>query len=1611
MNIVFNSDFLEDIKKLGNSVKLVKYYLEDALSNEIHGHTLKDIIDLYEYNPKTYYGQRDNDDTYVRGIWDKDRKEFITHISLPDFVVANTVRRDIDTDEPIELQYEHVDEITGKKTGDDLIRVIRFVYDEKVGGAVGTTYKTAFLLTGDISGVRGDYIIDPIRINQDRNVIVISFPENTRANIIPYTVEKDTKFLETYGLDPGINIFLNSDEESLVSRDSYFKYLRVYTGDLQNFQTPYVDSSGKEISKNYIYRDYKKLNIDCAGLFKYSTPNTKISLSRDGGLINIYGSAEYDEYILLGNELKYLGSGTEAIENIPNVDIEFSGNGTLKDVKLDTGIVTVGEEVPTDFFTEVNKFRVSYGRYEGQEDPSKLINFKLKFYDPFLNVTKEVQSKKIKITQLDEILNEWELFDRTTEYFENNKPVYMFPWQEQSMQHSFKVRTCLSNLRITDFIMTYENECLNELFSYNISFEREYPYYIYTITLTNNTTNEDIERWLPIIDEESTLLLATLSLNGYEYEEPFYMVQGPKVENIELHSLPNNDNVESINFTTIETERIYYPVAPEANTINDIGIRDTWKVLSCDDEVVVEPISGMLNPNSVRDITSGLRITIEREPETMEPLVFDDLVLGRIKENESNFELTELNWRDVISLSKVSIPISKDGLAAHLIVPEQLTFSEINLYRVDIQTNSPVTCRLSYEEGFERKFLFYDPYNNRIVDSYTRTSSENTFYNSDPQMPIYLALVDLDTVVDELILVGRLDITATNEEYGTNITRSCSLYQGPHEGMIDYIDDNGRSCYVFLDSNVRTPVKYLSTRTPERIIENLPQDPEANNYIPYSNIVMVNQDPIVNMNLDGYQYHSDLLQNPNSLSGLYPISPSAIFSASQQYYDYYNKIGFYVFRKALGPGIYFDGSNTVYVPAIGGSEVIHPIEITIKSRYRIKQEDFVKYLVNEDIDFEARVQEEELTEDDNYNYEYRYEYRLSFLALSNNTGSQRTVGTFTITSRIYEESFINLNSINTDSSIPYYDFSQEEIDRIVSPESIVFTIIQIGESGSNNGNIHIVPVGTSDYNIDVYGEVRSFRITADVPVNEPELTTTNCEVNSQTSSGFSIKVSAIYFGFVPCNPEDVEQYSYISEGRGVTIDAEISPTDPMYDTYTEQLLYHQSGIDTGIVFGREAEYSSLYIGNNNYRVTETISGSITQFQAYLGLFSIVDGISVGQTGSISNLEITSEDPTNNYEIVNRQDIIWNPDQHRASNIKFTFPVNNTNNTVNRVYTIVYKVNDVIIHKITFIIKQQSASIGSLTCNNNMYVLSHGECLNSDIDNLGWFDFETEIPLRQLSVELVTSNLLESNPTIQEISSGRYRVYIKLKPNLTEDIKTTILNFVKNGSDIVKSVSVSQGYYCAKLYYPEEADKYIIDGGSIGSTSNYIDTPTRDETQIGTLKTFKIAVSRKEPTINGEWVVTENLINDVDFSVLSYTWSLLGVDRPAGESSSSGGSSFVVGGRAASNSNSGGDINSNNTIIGTNNNNNNTNNTNNNIVGGRSLQNIISDYFSRYNTLKEIIDDTPYLKNTYIVYDQYYRYGIRNKVNVTLKIYYPINDILKTYYITPVFNIFQNKLAE
>lgn len=1565
MNVVFNSDFLEDIKKLGNSVKLIKFYLEDYIKTDF-GYTLDDIINLSNgYSPKTYYGQG-NDDTFVRGIWDKDRKEFITHFSLPE-TIANIVHYD-ENDEPVELEFEY--EENGEKRG-NLVRVIRYVYNERNNEG---RYKTAFLVTGNINGISRNYTIDPIRINQDRNIITISFPNYTEANILPYTVETDTKFLEGFGIDPGINIFLNSEKESLVSRESFYKYLRIYTGDLQNFQPPYIDSSGKEICKNYIYKDYKKLNIDCAGLFKFSTPKTKPGLNLDGGVLNIYGSAEYDEYILLGEELKYIGKGTDPINNVPNVVLEFSGNGKLNDVEIDNKVTGDGGSYSTD----INRFRVRYGKYEEQEDPSKLLNFRLNFYDPILNVTKEITSKKIKITQQKEVLSEWEIFDKTTKYFEEEKPIYIFPWQE-GFEHSFKIKTTLNNLSMDDFSIVCEDEYLNDLFKFSIEFARSttyYPYCVYKVDIISKTSNEDLERWAPIINGESTLLLATIRLKDYEdYSESFYVVQSPRADNIELHERPDNFNVLSINFANEEKEKYYYPVAKEAKTEEEIGPRNTWKIFNKYSDITIIPTYGKLNANTIEGLKNELKLIIEKQSTTIEPIIFNNLLIGRIRENEININLEEANWRNIVSLSKISIPVTKDGIKLNLDLPESLILGKIDLYKLDIKSNGPIACYINYEEGFENKFSFFDPYNNSIT-------YRNYFYSEEPNTPIYIALTDLDIVVDELMIVGKLEAVVVEEEpnwsngkpscFDSEDTRVCIIYQGnEYEKLVDYVkddlDDNSKYGYVFLGPHTDTPIKYISTRSPNRVLTNIA---DHQSYHALNDIVMVKRTPTVEMNLEnGYIDHTDLLQNPNNLTGFYPISPAARFTISPK--EYNTSKSFFIFRKAQDPDFYSNDTSfdrDIYLPA-NSSDTSANKSIIIQSRYRVKDDGFQIRSYNQNNQtFRISYTEEILDVND-----YKYKYTITISGLSNNSGNQRTLGIFSMISRIYKEDFINVNTVNS-YDIQFYSFSQEEVDKIVQPRVLELSVIQLG-TGISNSEIRVD--GVRIMNINVGGESRVYRVSSNIPIEEPNIINpTNCTVTNLTENSFTINFPKRYDKFKPCIPSNYEGYSNLIQDKNSSFSIKINPVNPEYEQYNESLSFIQPGMKNGIIYYSVNMSSLLYIGDADYRIIETVDGSVTSFSSFIGLFSIIKQITSGMNGTINGIEITSNNSENKYRFFN-DGATWYEGTNKE-NIMFTFPTNNTDKTIERIYTISYKMNGSILHQIRLIIQHQSSS-GYFKCNNNMYVLSHGECLGET--DLGWFDFETNIPINQISI---VSASLEQPPTIIPKNSVKYQASIKLKPNLTEEKKTITLNFLRNGN-VIKSITVYQGYYCTKLYYPD-SNSYVVDGESLGNTNNYIDTPSRNEVNYGIYKSFNIDVVRCEPNIDGLWVLETNLLTRISAPiVVNYTWALLGV-RNLNENEEEDTNQDD---RSSNNINS--DI---------------INSTNNNDMQNKTT----SSYFKSYNSVV-VNSRTIYLENRYSVDPKYYGYEIKNKITVRLDIKYPDDNILAGHSVNPVFYIFQNKLGE
>ena len=91
--------------------------------------------------------------------------------------------------------------------------------------------KIAFILSGDLEKSEdGTYNIEPIDLSITRNIINVIFPSTVVANI-EVTMEDDTDFLESYGIQPGTNIFTltegaDDNDSKLVSRSSYFKYYR-----------------------------------------------------------------------------------------------------------------------------------------------------------------------------------------------------------------------------------------------------------------------------------------------------------------------------------------------------------------------------------------------------------------------------------------------------------------------------------------------------------------------------------------------------------------------------------------------------------------------------------------------------------------------------------------------------------------------------------------------------------------------------------------------------------------------------------------------------------------------------------------------------------------------------------------------------------------------------------------------------------------------------------------------------------------------------------------------------------------------------------------------------------------------------------------------------------------------------------------------------------------------------------------------------------------------------------------------------------------------------------------------------------------------------------------
>lgn len=1546
LRVIFDPSFLANSEILGNTITISHYYLEDVRSSF---NNIDSLLD-FKYQGINRYNSKPID---VIGYWDCDRKELKIHISLQKFAYSNKVIETRTSEDPEIFEYEDVDSF-GIHDGDGLIRVIRFTYND--------SENTAFILTSDIinSGTEG-IVLNPIKCDQDKIIITVGFPETTQANIKVKKVEKDTAFLEGPGTFRGVNIFRETNEESIVSKHSALKYLGSIVSEIEldKKDVPYIDSSGQFIYRRNKFRVYTSLEIFCNGLMHNIRPKTRASLNINGGIIRIYGTLEYLEYEIRNFEFVYVGSGTEALDGLPDSRLILTQHeGGLKNPTIE------------------NKFYIKYGENEGQPDPSVLVKAQVDFWNPFTQEVKTLESSNIRLTQEENVISQWEVIYRSSQYTENFIPVYLFPW-ESGYKHSFIIRTTLPDLRIEeDFIMEYSDPILENYFTIDIERipNRIYPITDYRVNIVSIESNLDPVKWFPIINEESELRIAALRLKDYDYTESFYYVQSPKSNSLELHDIDNN-LVEEIILEYNQEQAVFYPVAPEARAPEELGLKNSWKIIDYDHEFLsFESDHGALN--TADNLENKLLLFSNDISESTEDLNLGKIIVGRIKESE--IESTFTDWRSIIGLYTITIPVSKRGIIGTLNVPDSIILEEINLYPIRVISNGPFACCCIDES---EDYCFFDPITNTVTGLNHYYSSN---FNSVGGIDVYLALHDTTLVGSEPFADNKILFTVTNTEPNweenyldlfndpSNLS-TCMIYRrGVQNPRLDYVDPT--DSYIFLDSYTPTPIRFLSSETPvvNRLITLDDYTDQHNSF--YNSMSLDNSSlaPIFSV-MDNYKYHQQYIQNPNPISGYYPISPCCIYSVNS--YNYRNaSLRFYLFRKAIGPSFYRSDSigsnnNIMYVSATPETTYI-----TINSVYEIFRDE-IEITLNNEGAFELSTFEHFVRD---YS-DYRHQYRLGLNIRVSNNGGQRPLGEIFLVSRIYD--LVNFTSSDSINTIPYIDLTQDEIDRIVPPATMKISVIQLSSSDGSGNPDEINVIGNRSSAVSSSGETRYFKIISDIPILEPNITNvvgSGVEITDKSTEGFSINIPSIVEGYESIVPSESDSYTNYTSKKTISFNLIINEDQdpPSISPYQESFIFKQEGISKGLIFALPSETPKLYLGLNS--ISYTVDSRTTSINIFLGVFNVVNRISNGVIGTTSGINIETQ---NSYVFLPGNCIYnlnnWGP------TVRLEFPQNSSERIVERVFTITYNDNE-LVHKITLTIKQVSGT-GNIICNDSAYFLSCGDCIESSdySNNLGLFTFETDIDIRTLSLD-IPSSLLESYSFISIGTSGNggnyktYKAQIKLKPNLKNSIiKNQIFSFLKNGERI-KNVYINQGYYSLMLCKPGYSDVGVFSGGTLGSLENLIEVPSRDNIEIGERRLFNLVAYRQEPIPEtGEFTERQEIVFPYVEDLLyvdSYTWTKL-------ESST-----FST----TDTDNNDVDDDSNSDI---------ENSVDDRTSTTSSSGKYLREYRSEIFPYDLNVDNSqyPFLENIYIVNPRYYTTEIPIKVNVTVLANYPLSDPLYQIY--------------
>ena len=1290
--------------------------------------------------------------------------------------------------------------------------------------------KIAFILSGDLEKSEdGTYNIEPIDLSITRNIINVIFPSTVVANI-EVIMEDDTDFLESYGIQPGTNIFTltegaDDNDSKLVSRSSYFKYYRNYSTSGNSNDLPYLNILGENTYNYYTFIAYSNLEIRTENTSDVDVIPTDSSLYNNGGEIKLLGSYTQTKYTVKDDII--INEQVSSVNSLDNL--------------LDANLILISGDLDYEFDSKTKTITYKENTSPSSEKNGYFI-LEVKYYNP---LTKEIETATSGTLRLKQGEGSMEINIITDEdyFLENGRMLYLFGCKKGETK-TFNIR--VSGSIESNHVAIDLDHTLQDYFSVTKSDPViSGGYSTITITMETLTDNESTSDSIPSTKSETGLIATGIKISGSgTVATYFYMVQSPKVEGLKLYK-KSDTGYEELSEVVLpreisERSSIDYYLAKDSDTEDP----KYWKILHRSDEIQCGPPKSSsvgnyeLLENNNKSWKTGNVIITSNAPANSSVVNTDlgYLMFGRVNKIED--EIDETDWKSLMTVGYLKIPVSIEGETPDVQVQsEPLEVDRIGLYTINIKSNCPVNITIN-NIGSEQNLIFYD--NNNTI----------------------LTLEDYDNIDGVDVFIKHQYVTTTKgiNDYGTisvtSTTNSLESYGdikvilNSFNASIDFYDGSANNPVIFLDTNadrdeLQGSLRYSTSITTSR----------STSFSSGSGYINIIQDePIFDKNSYNEQNKGYLYNQVTYSYSTYNTSWPSVYKGYLRIYseEVSNNITYYFYQLGPSPQLSISDSDIVF-----GNSVYTKSTRTTNNEIQINSE--------------LLVSSSDFTVDSGSNGSFSYSYsrlsnsndfRLTIRPNQDNTSNSTwNIGEITIGSKVDSNNFIDAQQ----DIVPNY--TQEEVNRIVSPSTLTLTIYQ---NGVANDSINVVPVDES--NIAPEGESRIYNI--DPPTGFERCTTLD------NSEGIVTTVNSAY-GTITANVQNkllnsrkltlsevgVRDYMQIASNRTLRFTAIFSMTGG--STINKTVSAIQYGYKSGIIYKSLTYKNTLCIYNTleDIIITESVDTNDTEFSFFLGQFRIISAILDGTTGKIVDLSCDNDNVlirSNTVPTFRTNDSITS-----NYNVSISFPAN-TNTQQNTITLTATGIDETtgteckVIIRIVQRAKEYTVRCGDKSNGSYIYFHSSGYCLSGgDVSNsVMETNLLTNMDSSLFNISIVSTDPdIEDIPTIEETSleyvgAGesnltRYKLILRISPNtrqtaISTDIYKIRITAIGDDRELWFGY-IKQGYLSVYLQLPSGENLYSgQDTGLVFNVPGRTDTDAKAENRV----VFPVRFERAEYDISG-----------------------------------------------------------------------------------------------------------------------------------------------------------------